>query len=462
MVVVASLSASATYAGHDTTDALSRANRAKQAHSAVRTPTLAVHPSRSKRATVKGAPRTQKLDVMTKLAMWGVDVGRMREGVVSRRFDDTEPFTSSSTLVDRRGDAADATATTEEVGISGDFAAAAQPETSTSTSDEDDADDSSAAARLASLIARQRRENWPTVGTEAWAYARTRIVSASEAAAALGLDRFRSPEKLIADKLARLDAAQGVDAETLTAIAALNPGYESGAGESSLGWRAAKGGKGKKLKKKRKAQRGGVGGQRAASPKPSVKYLPPAVVHGNDFEPVARAHYQNMEGVEVYEFGLKIHDQLSWLGATPDGVAVVGGTTTPPAPTKKKLVVLEIKCPYTRPVLPVSRAKEHFPQIQVALHVFGADECHFVQYKPPGIGQGRAGVMNEDRPLYLREVIQKDDRWWQIHKPKLERFHLKLENAITERERRLAATGWRSVNDGGEVDWEDDVIGANF
>ena len=402
----------------------------------------------------------QKLDVMTKLAMWGVDVDRMREGRVSRSLDDTELSTSSSSLADRL-EFVDATPQTEQVVDSAvsDTTAAVQSVSSIPTPESDDDDPSSASARLASLIHRENTENWPTVGTEAWSYARTRIVSASEASTALGLDRFRTPEKLIADKLDRLDAAQGVDAETLSTIAALNPGYDPDADITSLGWRA-RGGKGKKQKKKRKSQRGGVGGQRGLGSKPSVKFMPPAVVHGNDFEPVARLHYQNMEGNQVHEFGLKIHDTLSWLGATPDGVTVVNGTEK--STNKKKLAVVEIKCPYTRPVLPVSRAKEHFPQLQVLLQVFGADECHFVQYKPPGIGRGHAGVMNEDRPLYLREVIKKDDKWWAVHQPKLEQFHLRLEKAMCERDERLAQHGWRGVNDGGEIDdWEED-LGATF
>jgi hypothetical protein len=44
-----------------------------------------------------------------------------------------------------------------------------------------------------------------------------------------------------------------------------------------------------------------------------------AMRHGNLFEPVARAHYCKMEGEEIFEFGLKVHDRLPWLGASPVG-----------------------------------------------------------------------------------------------------------------------------------------------
>ena len=103
-----------------------------------------------------------------------------------------------------------------------------------------------------------------------------------------------------------------------------------------------------------------------------------------------------------------------------------------------------------------ARAKEHFPQIEVLLQVFGADECQFVQYKPPGLGRGRAGVMNGDRPLYLRETVARDDGWWRANKPRLERFHEALSAAIGEREARLA---FADRGDGGVVeDWREDVL----
>ena len=65
--------------------------------------------------------------------------------------------------------------------------------------------------------------------------------------------------------------------------------------------------------------------------------------------------------------------------------------------------------------------------------MFCADECHFVQYKPPA-WKGARGVMNGDRPLYLRETVARDDGWWRANKPRLERFH-EVWRAIGERER---------------------------
>lgn len=475
MVAVVSLSASAAYAGHVTPSQLSRGHRARQPRPAARAaPSRAVHPSRSKKAQVRGAPRRERLDVLTKLGMWGVDLDRMRgEGRESKTEDGDDQAVASSSSNAPPSDASSESG--DDVVASAEARSAAAPPPSPPCESPPETEPSSASARLASLLSRQKAEMWPTVGTDAWARARARIVSASEASAALGLDRFRSPERLIADKLARLDAAEGVDAATLLAIAALNPGYDPNGAEicaeplrssgshASLGWRAkASGKKGGKKQKKRFRKSRGVGGRvppTGNDDAPRARFAPPAVTHGNEFEPVARAHYAKMEGVEVHEFGLKIHDRLKWLGATPDGVVLVEDDDEKNADAKK-LVVLEIKCPYTRPVLPKTRAKEHFPQIQVLLQVFGAEACHFVQYKPPGIGRGRAGVMNEDRPLYLKETIKRDDGWWEKNRPRLERFEKKLSAALEARDASLAATGFGWEGDRGGVveDWQEDVL----
>ena len=373
------------------------------------------------------------MDVMTKLAMWGVDVERMRSG---RR----EPTVETSTTAGGNADAREtATANDEDADDAADVDVDAAdtkiPVGGPGANDPPSANDTPS-ARVLELLARQEAEHWPAQGSDEWLLARARIVSASEASAALGVDRFRSPEKLIRDKLARLDHLEAVPRDALAAAA---ESFDAAAREKAndLGWRANGGKKGDKnaRKKKRRGKRGrgGVGGHRFAGanelqrvvPGGGVARVPPAVAHGNAFEPVARAHYARVESQTVHEFGLKMHDTLPWLGATPDGVVASGA-------------ILEIKCPYSRPVLPRVRAKEHYPQLQVLMQVFDVDECHFVQYKPPGTGTGRAGVMNEDRPLYLRETVSRDRAWWAANQPRLKAFHETLETALRTREERLA------------------------
>ena len=383
------------------------------------------------RAKDRNVPAKAKMDVMTKLAMWGVDVERMRSG---RREPTVETSTTAGGNADARETANDEDAD-DAADVDVDAADTKIPVGGPGANDPPSANDTPS-ARVLELLARQEAEHWPAQGSDEWLLARARIVSASEASAALGVDRFRSPEKLIRDKLARLDHLEAVPRDALAAAA---ESFDAAAREKAndLGWRANGGKKGDKnaRKKKRRGKRGrgGVGGRRFAGanelqrvvPGGGVARVPPAVAHGNAFEPVARAHYARVESQTVHEFGLKIHDTLPWLGATPDGVVASGA-------------ILEIKCPYSRPVLPRVRAKEHYPQLQVLMQVFDVDECHFVQYKPPGTGTGRAGVMNEDRPLYLRETVSRDRAWWAANQPRLKAFHERLETALRTREERLA------------------------
>ena len=72
-------------------------------------------------------------------------------------------------------------------------------------------------ARVVELLARQEEEHWPAQGSDEWLLARTRIISASEASTALGIDNFRTPERLIRDKLARLDKFESVSEAILAA-----------------------------------------------------------------------------------------------------------------------------------------------------------------------------------------------------------------------------------------------------
>ena len=76
----------------------SRSSRASRARLSAFGEPRAAHPSRSRRAKDRNVPAKAKMDVMTKLAMWGVDVERMRSG---RR----EPTVETSTTAGGNADA---------------------------------------------------------------------------------------------------------------------------------------------------------------------------------------------------------------------------------------------------------------------------------------------------------------------------------------------------------------------
>jgi hypothetical protein len=66
------------------------------------------------------------------------------------------------------------------------------------------------------------------------------VVSASEAATALGIDRFRTPDRLIRDKLARLDKIEGTEAVAAAAAAERGGLAAAGPGGKDLGYGLAK------------------------------------------------------------------------------------------------------------------------------------------------------------------------------------------------------------------------------
>ena len=370
------------------------------------------------------------MDVMTKLAMWGVDVERMRSG---RREPTVETSTTAGGNADARETANDEDAD-DAADVDVDAADTKIPVGGPGANDPPSANDTPS-ARVLELLARQEAEHWPAQGSDEWLLARARIVSASEASAALGVDRFRSPEKLIRDKLARLDHLEAVPRDALAAAA---ESFDAAAREKAndLGWRANGGKKGDKnaRKKKRRGKRGrgGVGGRRFRGRERTPTCRPRRGRRARSTRRGARERLRTRRagalrprGVQtVHEFGLKIHDTLPWLGATRMA-------------SSRAARFWRLSARIATRAAPRSR-QGTLPQVQVLMQVFDVDECHFVQYKPPGTGTGRAGVMNEDRPLYLRETVSRDRAWWAANQPRLKAFHERLETALRTREERLA------------------------
>ena len=114
--------------------------------------------------------------------------------------------------------------------------------------------------------------------------------------------------------------------------------------------------------------------------------------HGNRYEPVACARYEQTTGHVVAHFGLWIDrdrlDPAAPVGGSPDGVTLCGR-------------LLEIKCPFSRKITGV--IPEHYvAQVQLLMHVAQLAECDFVEFRPdtmtpPGEGEvlSIAGVSRE-------------------------------------------------------------------
>ena len=63
-----------------------------------------------------------------------------------------------------------------------------------------------------------------------------------------------------------------------------------------------------------------------------------ATQHGNEWEDRIRDMFCDISGMQVEEFGLMRHPTLPWLGASPDGISMCGSLVEIKAPYKRQIV----------------------------------------------------------------------------------------------------------------------------
>ena len=104
----------------------------------------------------------------------------------------------------------------------------------------------------------------------------------------------------------------------------------------------------------------------------------PTTQHGHTFEPTALKRYCEKTGAIVLEYpcGYVKHPRYSWLGGTLDAMVRL--------PSGEEIVV-EIKCPVTRQIIPGEVPVHYYGQVQTYLYIKeAAPFAEFVQYKPAG------------------------------------------------------------------------------
>lgn len=118
-------------------------------------------------------------------------------------------------------------------------------------------------------------------------------------------------------------------------------------------------------------------------------YIPAteAMQRGTDLEPFARAFYELVYDVEVFEIGLCLHDTVN-AGASPDGLVGDDG-------------LLEIKCPMASTMVGYLRddklPTQYIPQVQGQLWITDRDWCDFLAWHP------------NTRPLLIR--VERDNEY---------------------------------------------------
>jgi putative phage-type endonuclease len=88
---------------------------------------------------------------------------------------------------------------------------------------------------------------------------------------------------------------------------------------------------------------------------------------GQKYEPVVTDIYSKSQSVNVLEFGLIIHDNYPFLGASPDGITEQG-------------IMIEIKCPFRRKITGIPPFY-YFIQCQLQLEICDLMYCDFVEFE---------------------------------------------------------------------------------
>lgn len=101
-----------------------------------------------------------------------------------------------------------------------------------------------------------------------------------------------------------------------------------------------------------------------------------ACYHGIKYEKIASILYENINNVKLADFGLVVHNEYNFLGASPDAIcrdtALIGR-------------MVEIKCPLTRIIKNNGNIKGdicplyYWMQVQLQLECCNLDECDFWQ-----------------------------------------------------------------------------------
>jgi putative phage-type endonuclease len=145
-------------------------------------------------------------------------------------------------------------------------------------------------------------------------------------------------------------------------------------------------------------------------PKPFVGNV--ATLHGQKYEDEAIDKYCKLTGQENHDFGLIAHEDVHnncdyyWLAGSPDGISLS-------KEENKKPILLEVKCPYKRPIKFGYIPEYYYPQVQLNMFICNIEDADFIEYKPPDI-------MNIVR-------VKIDYDWLNENLPILEKFWKEVE-----------------------------------
>jgi len=115
-----------------------------------------------------------------------------------------------------------------------------------------------------------------------------------------------------------------------------------------------------------------------------------ATVWGNHYEDVAIEKYSEIKNKKVLSFGLIIHPEHKWLGGSPDGITTDG-------------ILLEVKCPLTRKIVPGEVPHHYLAQVLINLEVCNLEIAHFIEFVP--------GKSDSDYQINI-VTVHRDREWF--------------------------------------------------
>jgi len=130
-----------------------------------------------------------------------------------------------------------------------------------------------------------------------------------------------------------------------------------------------------------------------------------ATEYGTLHEPIAIMDYINKTGNVIDEVGFIVHPDHDWLGASPDGLI---------ESDNGELMVLEIKCPYSKrnDLIPefksIYQQKHYYAQLQLEMACANVKKAHFYQW---------------NKYVDSVEMVFFDNAWFNDALPKLRAFY---------------------------------------
>ena len=122
---------------------------------------------------------------------------------------------------------------------------------------------------------------------------------------------------------------------------------------------------------------------------------------GQKYEDEAIEKYEDITGEKSHEFGLLPHPTYSFIGGSPDGITENG-------------ILLEVKCPLRRNIIPGEVPVHYLPQVLINLEVCDLEFADFIEYKP-SILTGGEMELNIVR-------VNRDQEWFKKNLPLIESF----------------------------------------